>query len=1702
MAEPLVTLVRRRGHYKGRLTHYTNLLTQTAEPSVGVLKSYLNAIDTAAERFEEVQGLIEVNYPESGNALPDGTFPFDVERTEFDNAYVTLKGNILDKMEALQSRPVVQQAARQGAKLPDIQIPKFDGTVKGYLSFSRTFRHLVGDKDIDPIAKLHYLQGSCQLGVATQLVSSASDYQTAMSRLEQHYSNNAQLKSSILDELYDLRVKKEDDAEALTVFIDSLETNLSYLQTIGEDYTQWGCFFVHHLCRRIDLKSRQELERSKQQDVELTLDLLIQFIKNRIQVLKRLSVMEFKPKATSTPKQVTPPAPSPQTKYKARTFSSTIRKYLCPLCQSEHSIFDCPEVKQSSQDQLKQKVKEGNLCFNCLRKGHNAKDCQGRTCKKCGKKHHTIFHISVAEEVSNESKVVQQSTSSASQGDTQIVASALNSSTIVLATAMVKVKDFRGESYTARAFLDGGSSVHFMATHLAQILNLKRERVDVTISGVNGIKTSNNQQVTTIIKSCHSDYEVKADFLLTKKIVGHLPQEHISLNGFELPPDVLLADPAFGTPGKVDLLLGADIFFAIVNGNKQSISPSLWLYPTELGLIIAGRTTKNHNATSCIAIDDLKAQLQKFWEMETLQFSNTHSLEERAAELHYSQNVTHRSDQHYEVALPFNDMVDKIGNTAAKAKKIFLSSERRLRQFPEKQQHYVDFMDEMIAQGHLVPTQLASDGKEYFMIHHMVTRLSSSTTKYRIVFNGSFKSDTGVSLNDSLLVGPTIQPEVFSHLIRFRELPIAVTSDIAKMYRMVFIRDQDRHMQKIWWRRNSTEDVQPYHLTTVTYGTASAPFQAIRTLHQLAQDQIDNFPDVAPHLQSHFYVDDYVSSFPDLSTAKTYKSRLTDLARLGGFELRKWASNGEGIDDDLTVNEPQQTVLGVTWNRQLDSIILKFSIKTREEVTRSAILSEVAQMFDPLGLAAPVVLKAKLIMQRVWAISQTDWNEPIPHHIVEEWIDFRNQLRQMSPIEVPRCVSNGLDPEFDLHGFADASEDGYGACIYMVNRNGSRLTCAKSRIAPLKPMTMPRLELCAALLLATLMDKVKTSLTIQPQQTFYWTDSEITLFRIKSNPARYNVFVATRIAEIQRLTSTSEWYKISTGDNPADVVSRGLSPNELKDCLLWWYGASFLQDKTIPWPNQDKYNVEEHQLDLKKQHLTVSAAIGKKNKKKPLSEFETIISRFSSVRNAIHCFVYLLRFYLNTRKPVKYRNTTLVSLQEYQDAELRIIRGIQQATYFQEIETLKAGKPLKTGNKILLFNPFIDSDGILRVGGRLRLSAFGYDRKHPILIPKGHFAALVMKHLHRTNMHAGPQALLSITRQRYWIIGGRSLSRKIVHDCIICFKQKPRLMKQIMADIHIHRTIPSRAFKVVGVDFIGPFHIKPLVRSKVIIKVYVALFTCFYTRATHLEPVSDLSAVTFMNALRRFIARRGIPESIFSDNATNFLKGRKDIEELRELFLDEHNDDEIRKFCNENRINWLTIPARSPHFGGLWESMVKQFKHYFKHKVVDRVFNIEEMLTLLAEAEMVLNSRPLTPVSDDPEDLEAITPGHFLIGQPLNSLPEPTWQSENVNRLKIWQQIQRIKGDIWHKFQRDYFHELQRRAKWQTSSDDIKLNTLVLLHDNTPSTHWKLGRVVKLHPGPDKSIRVVTVKTSTGEFTRSITKIAPLPIDNSSKEEQ
>ena len=738
-------------------------------------------------------------------------------------------------------------------------------------------------------------------------------------------------------------------------------------------------------------------------------------------------------------------------------------------------------------------------------------------------------------------------------------------------------------------------------------------------------------------------------------------------------------------------------------------------------------------------------------------------------------------------------------------------------------------------------------------------------------------------------------------------------------------------------------------MTRVTYGIRSSAYHSTRSLTETALDVDDEI--TAQVIRNVFYVDDALTGADIVEEAVVLQDNLVSTLKKGGFDLRKWSSNCPQVITRLpillqeapkayTICDKQYSIktLGVKWHPITDQF--SFTVTRMPEIsklTKRKLLSDVSTFYDPMGWLSPTILQFKILLKECW-LAGSDWDERLPESIEMSWRNSRGELSLFQNLTINRPLTHQSPiVEMQLHVFCDASERAFAAAVYSrcTDANGNvvvSLLSAKTKLSPIKQISIPRLELSAAALGCKLLKACLDAFSSQKKpmlKPIGWTDSTVVLSWINDHPAKWSCFVGNRTTAIQEIIPPAPWKHVPSAENPADCAFRGLAPSLLLSHKLWWNGPSWLAENPITWPQQPSIISNE---DSERRKRTIHHAY-----KVPLCQpFET---RFSVMSRLVRVTAWLLRASKLLRKITTPQDNLMAD--ELVTALHAVLASHQKDFFNDEISQLSEETSYR--GALLSLTPFVENDsGLLRVGGRLAQSDHSNDLKFPILIDgKSHLATLLIRQAHTETMHGSPQATLSHLRQRYWITGGKKVITKVTQSCITCRRFARRLASAnpIMGDLPQERITQSRPFTHVGIDFGGPISLKT--SSKSVGKAYIALLVCFTTKAVHIELVSSLSTPSCVSALIRFIARRGKPACIYSDNATNFIGARNEMIALREI-LGNDKKNPAASFIIQQGVDWVTIPLRAPHFGGLWEAGIKSCKNHLRKVVGTQALTFEK----------------------------------------------------------------------------------------------------------------------------------------------------------------
>ena len=1008
-------------------------------------------------------------------------------------------------------------------------------------------------------------------------------------------------------------------------------------------------------------------------------------------------------------------------------------------------------------------------------------------------------------------------------------------------------------------------------------------------------------------------------------------------------------------------------------------------------------------------------------------------------------------------------------------------------------------------------------GPVHYIPHHDVWKPESKSTPLRIVFEANVRH-MGKMLNDYWCKGPDVMNNLLGILLRFREGKIAFTGDISKMYNSIKLSPIDQHVHRFLWR-NCDPDQPPDHyiLQVVPFGDKPSGCIAITSMMKTAEMHKDEHPATEKMLKSDSYVDDIVhSTDPNLEQvdsmeeAKYLMTSAEKVLKTGNFVIKHWTMSGDTHPIGLDIKNDSGKVLGMLWDPCIDclkyKVKLEFSFKKHnlstdntslscipQILTKRLCLSQLSKVYDPYGLVNPFILKGKLLMRELCMTTSSltqgklGWDDPIPDDLKSKWEKFFTDIFDLENISFKRCIKpNTATGNPNLVIYSDGSSLAYGACAYIQwkctdGTYKAQLCMSKNRVAPIKQLTIPRLELNGAVIASRIRAFIITMMRISFERCLHLTDSQIVRSQIQKESHGFATFVAHRIAEIQETTSPDEWWWIETKDNPADMTTRCKSPSDLDSHSEWQEGPHYLTKPIEEWPIH-KTCVESvtlpDRMSIKLTHATNAS----------LSMINELITKYSSWYKLSIAVAWLRRFvtFMKNKENV---STGHITVTEIKDSKVRILAFVQKQIYSKELLDLKAtSHKVNRESSLAKLCPFVGPDGLLRVGGRLQYSTYDYNRIHQVILPKDHhLTEIIIHHYHKIDGHAPPAQVLASTRERFWIVHGTSAIKNTLKPCIPCKRQDAVLGEQIMSPLPACRTASERPpFSSTGIDFFGPIQVKCR-RSRV--KRYGCIFTCMTMRAVHIEIAHSMDTCSFIDAFRRFACRRGDPKEVYSDNGSNLVAGEKELKQA----IQEWNQTAIMDNLRQKETGWHFNPPTASHMGGSWERLIRSVKRELSILLREQVPSDETLLTVMAEVERILNDRPLTALSDHHDDLLPLTPNDLLLLRNNTSTPPGIFTENDLYTRKRWKQAQHLANVFWKRWIREYLPTLQIRQKWLTPKDNIKVGELVLLKDDDkPRGHWPLARVLQTDLSSDGKVRSAKLKTTSGDLHRPITMICRL----------
>ena len=1686
---------------------------------------------------------------------------------------------------------------KKGVRLPKLELKKFSGDPKNWQSWWDAYSSAIHEnEDLTKIDKMNYLRSLLQ-GGAIQAIQglglSAENYDDAIEILHSRFGKKLVVISSHMDALMKVStIKSIQDTRGLRNLYDRVESHIRSLRAMGIDSTSYGCLLVPVIMSRLPDDLKLILTRTLDPEADAwEIDDLLKEFQAEVAARERVSHVAA---GESAPLKNDKNAHLQNSRQERRTIPTaagllaTSKKGggaasnrggsgggnsgansgdgasgegpTCAFCEEKHQSATCANV--TDVEERRTKLMKSGRCFLCLSNGHLARSCKSKQkCSYCNRRHHKSLCAEEVEDstsalVTEEENVVEEDVVEVKPSKCNEIAGQLivdSSTSSLLMTAKVSVGNVNKpeKSIVARIVIDGGSHKSHITTKLQKQLELKSVGSKFLNVGTFGERKGKIRRTDTVqlkLSNFENDEEIVITACTTPVICPPMNNKKvkIALQNFHHLRGLELADGDVNDEnGDIDILIGQDYYWIvmrdpIIRGEINEPVAQLSIFGWILSGAISDDIGRESDQEQQLLIrteekDDLKAQLEAFWRVESFGIAESEEEEEDVVNSMFLKSITY-DGKRYEVSLPWRKNAGVVGDNFLQAKSRLASVKRKLMQNAPLKEEYVNNFVTQIDSGILervIEDKPPAFGNCYYMPHHPVVKLERETTKVRIVYDASSKT-SGRSLNQALHQGPSLLPEIFKILLRFRCHEIALVADIEKAFLNISVSEKDRDFLRLLWFKKPDDldsQIEIYRFTRVVFGVTCSPYHLNATLRFHIMKYVEKYPESLEAVINSLYVDEFQGGAKnDEKTVELYKA-LTEIMPAGGFNMRKWASNSAEVRKlfpkpdaksslsetyaECTIANPEacndeilKKVLGVVWDTESDDIIYTFaalfeSLKSLPK-TKRGLLGVIARIYDPIGLVSPVTVKLKASFQTL-CISKLEWDDPLSEDLLKLWNLFLSGVRDARPIRVPRCylkLGGGEIRSVQLHTFVDASDLAYAAVCYLrIDQGGLVHTspvAAKSRVAPLKiissprpQLTTPRLELLAAVVGSKLSETVQSVLsTVVPIQSIrFWSDSMTVLYWIRGEGKEYKQFVENRLTKIRSRSKTLEWQHVPGEENPADIGSRGSSVEELASSSLWLEGPQWLRQDEENWPRSVtlERSTPEALQEMKAETL----------RNEDIEQTRTLIvtevfecESKSTLKRLLRVTAFVIRFLKNIQRRLKKEATIagMLSSEEMQDAEKYWIRVAQRVLESQE----------DFKRKSMQFGMYRDAEDVIRCRSRMTNADLEESSKMPIALPHDHWLSnLIVRDSHERVFHNGVGETVSLVKTKYFIPRCRQIAKRLIKSCVICryVDAKPYNWRPD-PPLPEFRVSVDEPFSAVGVDLAGPMYVKPReVDGRSNSKAYIVLFTCAGTRGIHLELVDDCSSKRFICALRRFIGRRGTPHTLVSDNATNFAAK------------------ETQSFLTDRKILWQPTISNAPWYGGMYERMVRVVKRCLKKVLQGAKLSLDELNTVVIEVEAIVNDRPLTYV-DNEEFHEAITPNHLIIGHRLNTMNDQQCDAKREIKSECSPRVRqrlrhklKVLDDFRRRWKKEYLLDLRdvRKAKQVGSNEEVAIGDVVIVEDDGPRLMWKLGRITSLIKSKDGNNRaakvLVTGPKKLTELERPIRKLYPLELSCESQNE-
>jgi hypothetical protein len=1436
---------------------------------------------------------------------------------------------------------------------------------------------------------------------------------------------------------------------------------------------------------------------------------------------------------------------------------------LCPIHKTQHHLAACKKFASKSFEEKRALLKEKSLCYKCLLPGHSSRQCKATVkCDVCGKGHLTVMHrMQALDPAANQSSSADPPPSRSSHGGEKPSLCVNNRCTALCGSLnasrscgkIVPVNVFNrsqpSKSMKVYAVIDDQSNRSLASPALLDGLGVTSEEFMYTLTSCSGSYSMSGRSVSGLcvqsldaqvtldlppVIECNTIPEVRSEIPTPEVAQCHT---HLQRLAAVIPPND--ARLPFG------LLVGRDLPEAH-HVLDQIIGPPMSPFAQRLplGWVIVGDVCLQHKSTSVNAkktcvdhnshdsfiepcrnhiklreVDDIASDVfKKTPEDEVVGLSVEDKKFLAVMDGHFKKD----SNGRWSAPLPLKSEDPVTVCNRAQALNRAHGLHASMQKDPIKREHMFKFMSQIFASGsaeRAPPTK--PDGRSWYLPFFGVYH-PKKPGKIRGVFDSS-ATFQGLSLNKMLLSGPDLSNSLVGIIMRFRRDAYAIQADIEQMFYQFFVDPEHRDFLRFFWYQDNdfTQPLVEYRMTVHVFGNSPSPAVATYGLRKTVADSED---DVKAFVNRDFYVDDGCKSLPTKEQAVDLLSRTqADLKQNGDIRLHKVASNDrdvlmafptddlceeiKGVDlSDPSAPLPVHSCLGLPWNLETDTFSVNLEFGSTP-FTRRGILSTLNSIYDPLGFLAPAVISGKILLREISPKGKA-WDEQLSTSDLVLWEQWKQSLKPLQSFDLPRMyvpTSLSTKTDYTFHVFSDASEKAIAAVVYVqvpsAPKSGLGFVIGKAKVAPTSGHTIPRLELCSALLATELWQLVSAQLQVDLHNVTFYTDSKVVLGYINNETRRFYTYVSNRVERIRHTSHPGQWKYIPTTSNPADLATRCVMEDVHQKVEAWLRGPTdFLQDSSL-----EAFPLISPDSDSEIRPIVKKTGVADASLPPPLStRFEKFSSWVSLVR-ALCLLKHVSQSFHSSSDTCKGWHSCAQhhSVDSAKATEQVIFKTVQREFYAEEMACLLKGECLPKSSSIRPLSPYLDKDGLLRVGGRLQEATETLDLPyiHPLILPKSsHVSSLLVRYYHDKMKHQGRHFTEGALRSAgFWIVGAKRLVSSMIGRCFTCRRLRGKTGHQQMGNLPADKVNPSAPFSHVGVDVFGPWSVsvRKTRGGSANAKRWAVLFTCMATRAIHIEVIEEMTSDSFINALRRFVALRGPIVALRSDRGTNFVGAAGELE-FDALFKE---DGPVLHHLRQSGVTWSFNPPYAHHMGGSWERLIGVARRVLDAILLDakrKPLTHEVLCTFMAEVSAIVNSRPLVPISHDPDSPLVLTPSMLLTSK--CGQEHVQFDSTDIKQTykDQWKHVQVLANTFWKHWKEEYLQTLQQRRKWTDKQPNICENDLVLIKDSTAHRNdWLIGLVTRSFPSTsDSLVRTAEVRIASSNgptyYVRPVTELVPL----------